>query len=185
MIRFVTLVVSVMLAPALGATVLLPAEFRQIVNGSDIIVHARILDVRAEWADGRRRVESVVTVEVLSSLKGGEARTLSFTVPGGQIGRYRSVTVGAPTFRIGEEAMLFLTTDADAGARVFGHNQGVFRIRQDRTSGRRIVIPSPLMATGPGPERVRRGAPERRPVSPEAFGAQVRTVMAEQRGGAR
>ena len=39
------------------------AEFREIVAGSQIIVHGRVLDVRPQWVDGRRRIESVVTVE--------------------------------------------------------------------------------------------------------------------------
>jgi hypothetical protein len=184
MVRLTTLAVC-LLAPALGATVLIPAEFREIVNGSDIIAHARVVDVRAEWAEGRRRIDSIVTVEVLSYFKGGAEQRVSFTVPGGQIGRYRSIMVGAPSFRTGEEAVLFLNAGDAAVPYVFGLNQGVFRIRQDRTSGRRIVLPPALLATGTTPEVVRRGSPERRPVSLEVFGAQLRAVLAEQRGGAR
>ena len=185
MSRWVTAAVCLLLPPAAGATVLLPAEFRQIVNGSDIIAYGRVLDLRPHWVDGRRAIETIVTVDVVSYFKGGEGRRLSFTVPGGQIGRYRSITVGAPSFRPGDEAVLFLNRDAAGSARVFGHSQGVFRIRPDRASGRRMVIPSALMATGTTPEVVRRGAPERRPLSIAAFGAQVRTVLAERRGGAR
>jgi hypothetical protein len=169
------------------ATVLLPAEFREVVAGSEIIVHARVVDVRSQWVDGRRRIESVVTVEILTPFKGGERRSLEFKVPGGQIGRYRSVMVGAPSFTPGEEAFLFLSEANSDAPLVFGLNQGVFRVRQDRVSGRRVVVPPPLMqasAGGDAREPILRGSPTRRPLEVDAFGAQVRTAIAQQ-GGAR
>ncbi len=66
--------VLIPLGAAVSATVLIPAEFREIVAGSEIIVHARVVDMRSQWVDGRRRIESVVTVEVLTPFKGGERR---------------------------------------------------------------------------------------------------------------
>jgi len=174
--------VLIPLGAAISATVLIPAEFREIVAGSEIIVHGRVVDVRSQWVDGRRRIESVVTVEVLTPFKGGERRSLEFKVPGGQVGRYRSMTVGAPTFTPGEEAFLFLSPGESDAPLVFGLNQGVFRIRQDRVSGRRIVVPPALMASSESREAVMRGSPTRRPLELEAFGAQVRSVMAQQRG---
>ncbi len=51
--------------PSRSATVLVPAEFSEIVGGSEIIAYARVVDVRPEWADGRRWIDSVVTAEVV------------------------------------------------------------------------------------------------------------------------
>ena len=183
--RVIPFIVCLLSAPALSATVLLPAEFHEVVAGSQVIAHARVVEVRSEWVDGRRRIETVVTAEVISPLKGELGRTLSFKVPGGQIGRYRSVTVGAPQFRRGEEAVLFLNNAGEPGLQVFGLNQGVFRVRQDQISGRRVVVTPPLVGMNETPERVVRGAASRRPMELDAFGAQVRTVMASQQGGAR
>jgi hypothetical protein len=182
--RVIPFIVCLLGAPALGATVLVPAEFREIVAGSQIIAHARIVEVRAQWLDGRRQIETIVTAEVVSYYKGESDRTLQFAVPGGQIGRYRSVMVGAPQFRAGEETVLFLDSGGGATPHVFGLNQGVFRVRQDPTTGRRVVVPPALMASGPAPQRVVRGAESRRPLDLDAFGAQIRTAMAQQ-GGAR
>jgi hypothetical protein len=170
------------LAASIDATVLIPSEFREIVAGSEIIVHARVVDVRPQWVDGRRRIESVVTVEVLTPFKGGERRSLEFKIPGGQIGRYRSMIVGAPTFSLGEEAFLFLSERNSDAPVVFGLNQGVFRIRQDRVSGRQVVVPPALMAASESREAVMRGSPTRRPLELDAFGAQVRSIVAQQRG---
>jgi hypothetical protein len=172
--------------PVLHATVILPAEFREIVAGSDVIAHVRIDDVRPEWAEGRRRIDSVVTARIVSSFKGDAAETVSFKVPGGELGRYRSITVGAPSFRAGDEAVLFLTSSTGAPLQVFGLNQGVFRVRLDPVSGRRIVVSPILMSDGSStPQRVVRGTGTRRSLPLDAFGAQLRTTLAQLRGGAR
>jgi hypothetical protein len=181
--RVLPFVVCLLTAPAIGATVIVPAEFREIVAGSEIIAHMRVVETRPEWTDGRRQITTIVTADVLSSYKGDVERTVSFRVPGGQIGRYRSILVGAPLFKRGDEAVLFLTRDGADVPQVFGLNQGVFRVRQDPRSGRRIVVRPILMASGATPERVVRGAASRRSLEIEAFGAQVRAVIALQRNG--
>jgi hypothetical protein len=169
--------------PPLSATVLVPAEFREIVTGSQIIVHGRVSDVRAEWIDGRRRIESVVTLQAADFYRGTPAERVTFRVPGGQIGRYKSVTVGAPEFRAGDEVVLFLKARGPAVPQVFGLNQGVFRVRVDARSGRRLVTQPIVMARTAAPEPVVRGAADRRPLPLEQFATQVRTVLRQ--GGAQ
>ena len=187
--RVIPFVACVLVTSIASATVLVPAEFREIVSGSQIIAHARIVDVRPAWADGRRWIDSVVTADVVSYLKGAsDQETISFKVPGGQLGRYRSVVVGAPTFKRGDEAVLFLKRQGEDLPNVFGLNQGVFRVRVDSRTGERIVVPPPTMKTdesAPEPQRVSRGALDRRPLAFDAFGARVREVMAATRKGVR
>ena len=60
----------------LGATTLLPADFAQMVSDSQLIVHARVVGVEGELIGTRRTIESRVTVQVLSSLKGDSASEL-------------------------------------------------------------------------------------------------------------
>src|SRR5688572_16955826 len=100
----VSLALTVGCLSTLTATVILPADFREIVAGSQIIVHGRVIDVRSEWMDDRSRMESYVTVESATLYRGSPASTLTFRTPGGQVGRYKSVMVGAPEFRVGDEA---------------------------------------------------------------------------------
>jgi hypothetical protein len=165
-------------APVLRATVLVPAEFREIVAGSQIIVYGRIADVRPEWSDDRRRIDTIVSVDAGSYLKGGPGNVVTFRVPGGQIGRYKNVMIGAPEFHTGEEAVLFLRADGPSVAHVFGLSQGVFRVRVDPRTGRRMVVPPVLMARGDALETVVRGAPSRVPLALDAFAATVRSAMA-------
>jgi hypothetical protein len=170
------------LTPALKATVVLPAEFTEIVAGSQIIVYGRVSDVRPEWTDGRRRIESVVTVEPATFLRGTPTSTVTFRVPGGQIGRLKSVTVGAPAFQPGEEVVLFLRAQGPAVPQVFGVYQGVFRVRVDARSGARMVA-APAIGHGTEARRVVRGAVERRPLPLDQFAQSVRSVL--QAGGGR
>jgi hypothetical protein len=187
--RVIPFVACVLVTSVASATVLVPAQFKEIVGGSQIIAHARIVDVRAEWANGRRWVDSVVTADVLSYLKGGSDRhTVTFKVPGGQLGRYRSVVVGAPAFKRGDEAVLFLKSQGDELPNVFGLNQGVFRVRVDPHTGQRIVVPPPTMKADeslPDPQPLVRGALDRRPLAFDAFGARVQEVIAQAPKGAR
>lgn len=167
-------------APAtVRATVLVPAEFREVVTGADIIAYGRVVETMVESSADRKRLETLVTLRVGTYLKGEAGETLVFTVPGGQIGRYRHVLVGAPQFAPGEEAIVFLNRRGEGRPVVFGLNQGVFRVRLDRDTKRRLVVPAVVIGQGDRPEPVVRGAPARRPVAIETFGAQVQAVLAE------
>jgi hypothetical protein len=186
--RVIPFVAAVLVTTIAHATVLVPAEFTEIVGGSAIIAYARVVDVRPEWADGRRWIDSVVTAEVVSYLKGGSGETIAFKVPGGKLGRYRSVVVGAPVFARGDEAVLFLKANDDGLPAIFGLNQGVFRVRVDARTGQRMVVPPPVTAVDPAAvdaEPVKRGAVDRRPLAFDAFGARVRDAMSAARKGAK
>ncbi len=94
---------------AADATTVVPLSFEQLVNESQSVVYGRVADVRAQWTDDRRFIESVVTVEILRGMKGSAGESIAFTVPGGQVGRYLNVIPGAPSFAPGDLAVFFLT----------------------------------------------------------------------------
>ena len=123
---------------------------------------------------------SVVTIEAEEYYKGGSAETITVRVPGGQMGRYRTVFVGAPEFKEGDEVVLFLRNYGGRIA-IVGLSQGAFRVAADR-SGRRVVT-SPVLMGRPGAdvEPVVRGDAARRPLAVQAFGDLVKRVVA---GGA-
>jgi hypothetical protein len=160
----------------IAATTLVPAEFTEMVNASQVIVHARVIDVRGELAGPRRTIESLITVAVLSPLKGTAGTEVVFRVPGGRVGRYRRIFVGAPVFRPGDEVVLFLQGRAPAMARPFGLSQGVYRV--SRAAGEPMVIPIPATAAMSG---VVRGDPVRQPLTLNEFARQIRLAG----GGAR
>jgi hypothetical protein len=179
--RLVVIAMLVAVPAVLRATVLVPIEFRELVTVASTIVRGRVVDVRAQWVDGRRAIDTVLTVEADEYFKGGPGATIFVRVPGGEMGRYRTVFVGAPEFRRGDEVVLFLRGDPARGAVIVGLSQGAFRVAPDRT-GRRMVTTPVLMGTSSDrPQPVVRGDVTRRPLAVEAFGDLVRRVAA---GGA-
>lgn len=173
--------ISLVAASAARATVLVPAELGDLVRGSQAVVHGRVVETRAVWADGRRRVDTLVTLEVLGYFKGNFGPDVTFRVPGGTIGRYRSVMIGAPVFNEGDEVVLFLGARGPSMPYVLGLSQGVFRVIDDPQKGGKIVLPPPLVV-GVAVEPVRRGDTARRPMPLEGFGDEVRALAG---GGAR
>ena len=171
--------ILLILSGAAHATVILPIEFRELVATSSAIVHARVTDVRSAYVDGRRSIETFVTVAADEYYKGNLGEHVTFLVPGGQMGRYRTMFVGAPQFHEGDEVVLFLKNASGRIPYVVGLNQGAFRVIAD-ASGRRIVTSPIVMAKGTGEaERIVRGDPSRRPLPVEAFRDAVRRVLAE------
>jgi hypothetical protein len=175
--RFILIVLLVMCAREIRATVLVPAEFHEIVAGSQIIVYGRVASVRAEWSDDRSRIETIVTVTPGSYLKGGPGNTVTFRVPGGQIGRYRNVMIGAPQFQPGEEAVLFLAASGPSIAHIFGLSQGLYRVKADSRTGQRVVIPPVLVSNADTAQPIVRGDANRRQLSLDDFAATVRQAM--------
>lgn len=159
---------------AASATVIIPADFAEMVAGSQTVVHGRVVEVRSQMVGDRRTIESVVTVAVDEAIKGEPGATVVMRVPGGQIGRYRRFMVGAPSFTPGEEVVLFLTGRPPAIPRPFGLSQGVYRI--SRGADGRAVVAAPLAVEG----RVVRGDPARRAVDVSSFVQQVRAAMGRQ-----
>lgn len=176
--RFVGGVLFMLMAGALHATVILPIEFRELVTSAPVIVHGRVVDVRGEWVDGRRSVETFVTVEVAEYLKGNLGDRVTIRVPGGQLGRYRTVFVGAPEFHTGDEVILFLKRAGMSFPYIIGLSQGAYRVVADAGTGRRMVTTPIVMGKGSDePERVIRGDVARRPLPIDAFRDAVRQIM--------
>lgn len=169
-------VLAALLSPAAAhAMVSLPADFTEVVTGSALIVHGRVTGVRAQATEGRRSIETIVTLSVTEPLKGRPGATVVFRLPGGQLGRYRRVVVGAPQLAQGDEVVVFLNGRLPALPVPFGLGQGVYRV-VTAVDGRAVVT-TPVVQAGAGVERVVRGDPARRPVTMDAFVREVRAVL--------
>lgn len=163
------------------ATVYVAADLAELVTHAQSIVHGRVVAAEARWVAGRRAVETIVTVAVDEHLKGRFGETVSVRVPGGQMGPYRTVMVGAPVFREGEEVVLFLAARGPTIPHLVFLGQGVFRVTRDAATGEPAVVPAlPAAAVGRGaPVPIVRGDPARRPTPLREFSARVRALAAE------
>jgi hypothetical protein len=165
-----------LIASPAAATVYVPVDFREMVTASHSIVHGRVVDVRSEPTRDRVMVVTYVTIDVEEHLKGHLGDSTTFLVPGGQVGRYRRIIVGAPQFERGDEVVVFLSARGPSIPYLFGLSQGVYRVVRT-ADGRAMVTPPALMAKGAGAERVVRGDPARRPLALAAFAREVRTIV--------
>jgi hypothetical protein len=163
----------VLAAAHLDATVLAPVDLAQIAADASAIVHGRVEAVVSGWREDRRGIETVVTVRVAEYLKGNLGPSVSFRVPGGQMGPYRSIMPGAPGFLEGEEVVVFLSASTAGGSHLTGFSQGVYRVRTD-PGGRKIVRGGPLLA---GTTEERASGRASRPVTLIDLAARVRTLV--------
>src|SRR5947209_16772964 len=129
-LRFATLtIVAVVVAAASArATVVVAADLGELSRDARAIVVGRVAALDGRWTEDKRTIETIVTLEVEGYLKGALGQTLQFRVAGGELGRFRSITVGAPEFTVDEHVIVFLGTSGPTIPHVIGFNQGVFRV---------------------------------------------------------
>ena len=170
-------VLTVLLTASLSASVAIPAEINALVSDAQAIVHGRVVRLQGRASGDGLGIETLVTLEAESYLKGDLGREVTFVVVGGQFGRYRSVVSGAPQFAEGQEVVLFLGAKAPALPHVIRMSQGAFRVSVDRRTGARTIRRQPLASEAATWQKVQRGAGAPDGLSLQAFGAMVRTAM--------
>jgi hypothetical protein len=170
-----TSVLALCVASIAEATVLVPADVGELARDARAIARGTVVSVDGRWTDDRRRIETIVTLEAETYLKGALGETLQFRVPGGSLGRYRNVVVGAPEFAPGQRVIVFLGARGPGIPYVLGFSQGVFRVSMaaDRSW---TVSPPPVMPSPSGP--VVRGSASRRPAPLADFERDVRALAA-------
>src|SRR5579863_4379793 len=158
-----TFVVSCLLlvvAASVRATVLVPTDLGEMSKNALAIVRGRVSAVDARWTDDHRTIETIVTLDAENYLKGGLGTTVQFRVPGGELGRYRSIVVGAPEFSVGQRVVVFLGARGPSVPYLIGFSQGVFRVVPTADNSGWIVTPPGIMPSTAGP--IVRGDPSRR-----------------------
>ena len=163
------------------ATVLIPADLAELSRDALAIARGRVVSLDAQRTEDRGTIETIVTLEVETYLKGGLGSTLRFRVPGGEFGRFRSVVVGAPEFAVDERVVVFLGSRGPSVPHVLGLSQGVFRVAR-ATDNTGWFVTSPILPPAAGGSvRVVRGDPSRRAVALADFEQTVRSLA----GGAK
>jgi hypothetical protein len=174
----IVICIALGVAPA-RATMVVAADLGELTRDARAIVMGRVMALDARWTDDRRTIETIVTLEVEGYLKGALGQTLQFRVPGGELGRLRSITVGAPEFAVDEHVVVFLGATGPSIPHVLGFNQGVFRVV--RAADNRWMVTPPPMLPSASTVRVVRGDSARRPLPLADFQQRVRALA----GGAQ
>ena len=175
-VRVAAILTACVLAGAVArGAVILPADLATLVTGARAVVHGRVVAVEPRWVEGRRRIETLVTLRVEEYLKGNLGDEVTFKVPGGQMGPYRSFMVGAPTFAEGDEVVVFLNAQGPTIPWISGLNQGVFRVAEN-VSGVKMVLPGISLAPGDEGRQLVRGDPARQRMALAAFALRVKQL---------
>src|SRR6185295_6175432 len=145
------------LAVTARATVLVPADVGELSRDAVAIVRGRVVAQTTRWTDDHRSIDTLVTLEVERYLKGNFGPTLEFRVPGGELGRFRSVVVGAPEFAVDEHVVIFLGARGPSVPHIVGFSQGVFRVGPSADQAGLVVTPPPVFPATAGTTRIVRG----------------------------
>ena len=159
------------------ATVLVPADFGQLAREAAAVVRGRVVEAQPTWVEGRRRVETIVVLQVLETYKGSWGSRVTLQLPGGRLGRYRSVLLGAPRLDVGDEVVLFLGARPPALPFVLGLSQGLFRVQRDAASGDARVITPVIANADAATAPVQRGDPARRSLTLPEFATQLKAAL--------
>lgn len=116
-------------APA-SATTLTQLDLNGLVDGSNSIVVGQATSQSYQMTnDG---LYTVTTFSVSDTITGSAGGSVTVAVPGGiqtiNGRRFAETWPGAPTFAVGEEAVLFLNNGAAGNAGVVGFSQGVLPV---------------------------------------------------------
>ena len=162
---FLFLFLFLLLAVPSRATTIIPADLGELSRDARAIARGRVAAVDSQWTEDRGTIETMVTLEVESYLKGALGPMLRFRVPGGELGRFRSIVVGAPAFAVDQRVVVFLGARGPSVPYVLGLSQGVFRIVRALDNSGWLVTPPAILPAGAGTVAagpIVRGDPSRR-----------------------
>lgn len=161
------------------ATTIVPADLGELSRDARVIVVGRVMSMEEQWAVDRRAIDTLVTLHVDTYLKGDFGPAVQFRIPGGRVGRLRSIVIGAPTFAINERVVVFLGARGPRVPYVVGLSQGVFRVWRDGAGWR--VLPPPVAPIAGQAAPMVRGDLARQPMPLADFERRVRALA----GGSR
>ena len=138
-VRRGVLAVLLLVAGGLEASTVLHLPLDQMAIRADQIFTGEVLGVTSQMNARGTGIYTFVTIAVNEYLKGGRRSVLTLRILGGEAEGYRLVVPGSPTFRLGEEVLVF--TDGGAGRipTVLGMAAGKFALERDPVTGEQIL----------------------------------------------
>jgi hypothetical protein len=97
--------------------------------------------VESRYTDDKKQILTYVTLSGVEALKGREGGAVTFVLLGGTVGDHTFEAVGAPTFKVGEEMVVFLRRMPGSerltrgpSLWILGLGQGKWAVSHDRTT---------------------------------------------------
>jgi hypothetical protein len=126
-------------ASTAGATTVMKLSLKDLAKKSDTIVRATVVDETARY-DANKEIYTYFTLRVLEPVKGsGKDQIITIRQIGGIVGTIASIVPGTPSFRKGEEVVVFLTQKDAAGYPwVMGLQQGKYTVAADENGTKHV-----------------------------------------------
>jgi hypothetical protein len=118
-------------------TTLVFQSLEELIAGADLIVRGNVQAVTPSPSQPEGPTTQVV-LTVRERWKGSKLDTLTLLLPYGTTSGITQAAPGLPTFRVGEEVILFLVREEKDQYSVLGGKQGKFSIKSE-PSGRSVV----------------------------------------------
>ncbi len=136
------LLVLLIAAGAAQATTIVRLSVDEMTRIASDVVLGTCSSVESHWTDDHQQILTYVTVTDTRALKGRTSGSATFVQLGGRVGDDAMYTVGAPTFEVGEEVVVFLTRQSSKRQLAYntdlwliGLGQGKWRVERDAATG--------------------------------------------------
>lgn len=130
------LFLAICLVSEVRATTVLKVSLCEMARISDLIIHAKVVDIRIETDKNiDTKITTLIKLKVIRTLKGhATGPHLNLSLLGGSNERWVLHVPGSPIFRKDEEVILFLEKH-DKGYTPVGLSLGKFSIYRDQNTG--------------------------------------------------
>src|SRR5438874_2994275 len=130
--------------PRANATLVRAMSFDNKVEHAASIILGKCVATRAEWDAEHRWILPCSWFRVEQSMKGNAPSEITSVTPGGSVGGIHQATIGIPTFREGDENVVF-TKATQLGPTVLYFDQGTYDVVANER-GDKMVNPRPTGA---------------------------------------
>ena len=110
------------------ASVVVRMDLPKLVEVSDSIVQGTVTRVEVTWDPDAKMVYTSARIKIDDRLKGDRSQELTIRQEGGKIGAMTVHVSGSPSFRVGQQMIVFLDSRADGTFNVVGLTQGKYDI---------------------------------------------------------
>jgi hypothetical protein len=135
------LLVLLALLPSARATSVVAPSFSELVSEAQVIVRAKVREVRCAWVDSPqgRVIRTYVTLDVLKRLKGEATDELTLQFLGGEIDGESMRVSGMPRFVVGRTEVVFVSGNGRRFCPLVAMMHGRYRVQSDAANHREYI----------------------------------------------
>lgn len=129
--------------PYLSATVLLKMSVENLTEDSEAIIRGEVKEITCQWNEEKTLIYSKIRIKIKEGIKGKiEDEEIYIKQMGGVVGNIGQKIIGAPSFKEGEEVIVFLRRDRLQlnFFRVMGLCQGKFTVKEERLKEKDVSV---------------------------------------------